>query len=193
MTSKSKPMLSIPPESTLVNAEGRQKKLDARKGARKLSKKEAAEKTRNTPLLVPPLTASPDAPAPGIDMPGIHPVQIENIRPYRNNPRKEVNPEWESIKAHILAELALGHPPQPLTVSRRPDAERQLVEVDAGGNTRLAIYHEIWAETKHPLLETLFVVYRTWTSEPQVLANHLGENTQHGAMSYWDLATGFMP
>lgn len=138
---KSKPMLPISPESSLVNAEARQQKLDTRRGAKKLGKKAADDKRRTTPLLVPPRDAgSDDLPAPGIDLPDIHPVRIENIRPYQNNPRVEINPERDNIKAHIESELALGHPPAPLTVSRRPDSERQLVEVDAGGITRLTLY-----------------------------------------------------
>ena len=68
-------------------------------------------------------------------------LDVARIKPYEHNPRRAPNAEFERIKASIRVD-GLG---QPLVVTQRPGESDYLVH--AGGNTRLRILRELFAET----------------------------------------------
>ncbi|MCP5409989.1 MAG: ParB N-terminal domain-containing protein [Chromatiaceae bacterium] len=109
-------------------------------------------------------------------------IDVADIKPYAYNPRRGENPEYDRIKASILAEGM----DQPLVVTRRPGESDYTLY--AGGNTRLRIYKELYQETGAERFLTLNCVYRPWTRETDVLLAHLRENDLRGDLSFIDKA-----
>jgi len=110
-------------------------------------------------------------------------LEIDGIKPYDRNPRREINPRYDDIKASIRAQGGLNNP---LTITRRPGDESFMVE--AGGNTRLAILQELWRETADPRFQRIHCLFVPWRSESQVLGAHLIENELRGDMLLIDKA-----
>ena len=69
-------------------------------------------------------------------------VTLDQLHPYDLNPRVTRNPRYDDIKASIR-ERGLDAPP---AITRRPGESHYIIR--NGGNTRLAILHELWSETK---------------------------------------------
>lgn len=111
-------------------------------------------------------------------------LEVDDIRPYENNPRRAGNAKFDEIKESIRSSGIRN----PLTVTRRPGEAHFIVE--AGGNTRLAAIQQLWAETRDARFRKLVVLFRPWRSEAHVLASHLVENTLRGEMTFWDKACG---
>ncbi|WP_343548658.1 ParB family protein [Ralstonia sp.] len=118
------------------------------------------------------------------DVAGVAVLRVTDIDPYDGNPRSERNAAYEEIKASVLARGGLI---TRLTVTRRPGAERYMIA--SGGNTRLAILQELWAETEDRRFEYQQVLVEPWQSEFHVRAAHIIENTKRGEMSFWDRAS----
>lgn len=112
-------------------------------------------------------------------------LEIDRIKTYDRNPRKERNPLHDEIKESIHAQGGLNNP---LTVTRRPGEE--LYTVESGGNTRLQILHELWTETRDPRFHRIHCLFRPWVSESHVLTAHLIENDKRGALTFIDKALG---
>ena len=109
-------------------------------------------------------------------------LDVARIKPYEHNPRRAPNAEFDRIKASIRVDgLA-----QPLVVTRRPGEADYLVH--AGGNTRLRILKELFAETEDPRFGTVACVVRPWTREADVLLAHLKENDLRGELTFLDKA-----
>ncbi len=113
-------------------------------------------------------------------------LTVDDIRPYENNPRRSLNAKFDDIKESIRTSGLRS----PLTVTRRPGESHFIIE--AGGNTRLLVLQQLWAETRDPRYRQLVVLFRPWRSESHVLSAHLVENEQRGEMSFWDKATGIV-
>lgn len=128
-------------------------------------------KTSGNPPIANPLTPTPMN------------LEIDRIKPYDRNPRRELNPRYDEIRASIQAQQGLNNP---LTVTRRPDDERFMVE--AGGNTRLKVLKELWKETKDEVFYRVNVLFVPWVSESHVLSAHLIENELRGGMVLIDKA-----
>ena len=109
-------------------------------------------------------------------------LDVARIKPYEHNPRRAPNSEFERIKASIRVD-GLG---QPLVVTQRPSESDYLVH--AGGNTRLRILKELFAETDDPRFGTVACVVRPWTREADVLLAHLKENDLRGELTFLDKA-----
>lgn len=107
-------------------------------------------------------------------------VTLDQIRPYQHNPRRAPNPQHEAIKASIRLR-GLDQPP---SITRRPGEEHFIIR--NGGNTRLAILNELWAETADERFHTLLCLFRPWTARGEILAltGHLAENELRGSLSY---------
>jgi len=107
---------------------------------------------------------------------------ISQIKTYEHNPRRAANSEYVRIKGSIRVD-GLG---QPLVVTQRP-GETEFV-VHAGGNTRLRILKELFAETGEPRFGKVACWFRTWTQEADVLLAHLKENDLRGELTFLDKA-----
>ena len=115
-------------------------------------------------------------------MPLLQRVAVTQIKTYERNPRRLVNPEFDRIKQSIR-ECGLD---QPLVITCRP-GETQYV-VHAGGNTRLKILQELYAETHDARFQWAPCVIHPWTTETAVLLAHLRENDLRGALTFIEKA-----
>ncbi len=111
-------------------------------------------------------------------------LNVDDVRPYENNPRRATNAKFDDIKESIRTSGLRS----PLTVTRRPGESHFIVE--AGGNTRLIALQQLWSETRDVRYRNLVVLFRPWQSESHVLTAHLIENEQRGDMTFWDKAAG---
>lgn len=109
-------------------------------------------------------------------------LDVSAIQPYDHNPRQGENPEYQRIKASVRAEGL----DQPLVVTRRPGDSVYMLQ--AGGNTRLRILQELFAETGDERLARVSCLYRPWTREMDVLLAHLRENDLRSDLTFLDKA-----
>lgn len=110
-------------------------------------------------------------------------LTLAHIKTYDHNPRRVRNPLYEDIKASIREQRGLNNP---FTVTQRPGEERYMIQ--AGGNTRLAILNELYAETGDDAFNTVHCLYVPWQSEAAILSAHLIENELRGEMTLIDKA-----
>ncbi|WP_186064832.1 ParB family protein [Burkholderia gladioli] len=122
---------------------------------------------------------------PGEETAGVLVLHVNDIDQYDRNPRTAPNAAYEDMKASIKAARAIV---QKLTVTRRPGAARYMIH--AGGNTRLAILKELWAETQDEVFGVQTVMFEPWVAESRTYAAHLIENTKRAEMTFWDRAAG---
>src|SRR5579884_1263474 len=111
-------------------------------------------------------------------------VTLDQLRPYNLNPRVTRNPLYDDIRASIL-QRGLDAPPP---ITRRP-GERYYI-IRNGGNTRLSILNELWAETKDERFYRLKCLFRPWSGEIVLLTGHLAENELHGQLTFIERALG---
>lgn len=121
----------------------------------------------------------------GADDPTTHHkvLTIDLIKPYDRNPRRTINPLYDEIKASIRAKGGLNNL---LTVTRRPGDTQYMVV--AGGNTRLMILKELWAELALECFYHIHCLVVPWLSDSQALSSHLIENELRGEMTLIDKA-----
>ncbi|QBH01346.1 ParB family protein [Xanthomonas oryzae] len=113
-------------------------------------------------------------------------VTLEQLRPYGLNPRVTVNPLYAEIKASIR-ERGLDTAP---AITRRPGEPHYTIR--NGGNTRLAILRELWAETKDERFFRIPCLFRPWPTRGEIIAltGHLAENELHGTLTFIERALG---
>lgn len=113
-------------------------------------------------------------------------VTLDELAPYELDPRLTRNPLFDEIKASIR-ERGLDSPP---SITRRPGATHYIIR--NGGNTRLAILRELWAETKNELFFRIPCLFRPWPERGEIIAltGHLAENELHGGLSFIERALG---
>ncbi|WP_130537667.1 ParB family protein [Thiomicrorhabdus indica] len=111
-------------------------------------------------------------------------VKIVDIEPYDKNPRTVKNDSYDEIKESIR-EKGLE---QPFTITRRPGDHTYTTR--AGGNTRLAILKELYAETKSDEFLFADVYFEPFTKEQDLLISHLTENDLRGNLTLLDRAKG---
>ncbi|WP_045225097.1 ParB family protein [Methyloterricola oryzae] len=113
-------------------------------------------------------------------------VDIDKIKPYDRNPRREPNHVYAQIKASIRSRGMDA----PLRITRRPGEELYIIA--AGGNTRLAILKELWGETGNPQFRQVHCLFAPWNSESEVLSGHLVENELRGDLLLIDKAMALL-
>ncbi|MEA3301827.1 MAG: ParB family protein [Pseudomonadota bacterium] len=111
-------------------------------------------------------------------------LEITQVQPYDRNPRKGRNPKYDDIKASIQAR-GIEHP---VKVTQRPGMQSDQFMISGGGNTRLAILHELSKETGDPRFQSHRFIYETWKSESSNVIAHLIENNERGEMTLIDKA-----
>lgn len=113
-------------------------------------------------------------------------VTLDELRPYELDPRLTRNPLYDEIKASIR-ERGLDAPPP---ITRRPRSDHYIIR--NGGNTRLAILRELWAETKDERFFRIGCLFRPWPERGEIVAltGHLAENELHGSLSFIERALG---
>lgn len=113
-------------------------------------------------------------------------VTLDQLRPYDHDPRVTRNPAYEDIKASIR-ERGLDAPP---AITRRPGEPHYIVR--NGGNTRLAILRELWAETKDERFFRVPCLFRPWPARGEIVAltGHLAENELRGGLTFIERALG---
>lgn len=109
-------------------------------------------------------------------------LDVNLIHPYERNPRHGRNPEYDRIRDSIR-NTGLD---QPLVVTQRPDATDFIVH--AGGNTRLIILKDLFAETGDPRFAAVPCLLKAWCCESDVLLAHLRENDLRGGLTFIDKA-----
>lgn len=107
-------------------------------------------------------------------------VTLDELRPYELNPRIARNPKYDDIKASIRARNLDAPPP----ITRRPG--EPFYTIRNGGNTRLAILGELWAETKDDSFFRIKCLFRPWPVRGDIvlLTGHLCESELHGELSF---------
>ena len=113
-------------------------------------------------------------------------VTLDQLLPYDLNPRVTRNPRYDEIKSSIR-ERGLDTPP---AITRRPGEPHYIIR--NGGNTRLAILHELWSETKDERFFRIPCLFRPWPERGEIIAltGHLAENELHGGLSFIERALG---
>lgn len=113
-------------------------------------------------------------------------VTLDQLRPYDHDPRVTRNPAYEEIKASIR-ERGLDAPP---AITRRPGDPHYIIR--NGGNTRLAILRELWAETKDDRFFRVHCLFRPWPQRGEIVAltGHLAENELRGGLTFIERALG---
>ncbi|MBJ7223614.1 MULTISPECIES: ParB family protein [unclassified Brenneria] len=113
-------------------------------------------------------------------------VTLDELAPYELDPRLTRNPRYDEIKDSIR-ERGLDSPP---SITRRPGAAHYIIR--NGGNTRLAILRELWAETRDERFFRIPCLFRPWPERGEIVAltGHLAENELHGGLSFIERALG---
>ncbi|MCC5902684.1 MAG: ParB N-terminal domain-containing protein [Halomonas sp.] len=111
-------------------------------------------------------------------------VTLDDVRPYDRNPRRQRNPKYNEIKASIRA-AGLKHAP---VLTQRPGDD--LYMISDGGNTRLEILTELYAETGDEKFYRFHAIFRPWISEAAAMAGHLSENETRGDLSWIEKCLG---
>ncbi|WP_157836620.1 hypothetical protein [Paracidovorax oryzae] len=110
-------------------------------------------------------------------------LSINEIDPYKYNPRTKPNPARANLKASMKAEGITNV----ITVTRRSPKEKYFPY--GGGNTRIELAKELYAEGEDRFA-TLAVVTKKWPGEAAVITAHLSENDNRGDISFWERAQG---
>ena len=113
-------------------------------------------------------------------------VKVDEIDFFDKNPRKHRdNESYAQIKASIRAS-GVQHP---VHITQRPNSDRYVLA--QGGNTRLSIVKELWAETGDIRFASIPCIYLEYTNETDIQIAHLIENEQRQEMCFWDKAQAY--
>lgn len=113
-------------------------------------------------------------------------LPLAQIDLYDNNPRSAANAMYDDIKASIEANGL--H--QPLVITRRPGEANYMIR--AGGNTRLAVVKDLYANNNDVRFAQVNCVFEPWVSESDTLTAHLIENDTRGDLIFIDRAIAVM-
>lgn len=111
-------------------------------------------------------------------------LTLDQLRPYKLNPRVKKNPKYEEIKESIRAR-GLDSPPQ---VTRRAGEEHYFVH--NGGNTRLQALNELWQETRDEKFYRILCTFKPWKGDIVALTGHMAENDLRGNLQWIERCMG---
>jgi ParB family protein of integrating conjugative element (PFGI_1 class) len=111
---------------------------------------------------------------------------LDQLRPYALDPRLTRNRRYDEIKSSIRQRGLDASP----VITRRP-GEPSLT-IRNGGNTRLSILRELWAETKDEQFFYIHCLFRPWAERGEIIAltGHLAESDLHGSLCFIERALG---
>lgn len=112
---------------------------------------------------------------------GLLTIRVPELEFYDRNPRRELNPKFEEIKASIRES---GSATITFEVTKRPNENKYMVA--RGGNTRLLALKELWSETLDPKYEQVTCIFKEWNGDLKTMAAHWLENNLRGDMSFID-------
>lgn len=112
-------------------------------------------------------------------------LRVFDVLRYEHDPRTRVNEKYEEIKASVKAR-GIEHA---IYITKRPGSDQWVIA--KGGNTRLAILHDLATENPDKWLYHDFLI-KPYSKESDLLASHLIENLQRSDMTFWDTAKGLM-
>lgn len=110
-------------------------------------------------------------------------LDIDDIDPYKYNPRTRPNP----ARANIKASMKVNKITNMISVTRRSPNEKYFPF--GGGNTRIEIAKELRDEGDASF-QKITVITRKWPGDAAVIALHLSENDDRGDISFWERAQG---
>lgn len=113
-------------------------------------------------------------------------LSARRVRPYEHNPRTVTNSKYAEMKESIRASGVQ----QIITITKRPQQDFYITA--RGGNTRLSILHDLFAETKDPRFDDVDFILMPYVSERHLLASHLVENNQRSDLCFWDNANSIL-
>lgn len=111
-------------------------------------------------------------------------LKVTEVQPCPEQPRIFVNESEDEIRASLIAQgdrcvlevtrLGPGHP----------------YMLSAGGNTRLRIMQDLYRETGSDKWLYKYFIFRRYTGDENLLAQHLAENLARSDMKFYEAATG---
>lgn len=113
-------------------------------------------------------------------------LTLDQLRPNPDNPRTTRNPKYDDIKASIRAR-GLDSVPK---VTKNPDSTEDVYIFSDGGNTRYAIYMELWEETRDERFRRIQCIFKPWPGRLKCLIGHLAENDVRGDLFFIEKALG---
>ena len=113
-------------------------------------------------------------------------VSVHEIDFFDKNPRTRHDPEQYG---HIKQSIRETGVQQPVHITRRPGDSRFVLA--QGGNTRLKIVQELFAETGDERFAVIPAIFAEYTSEADIQIAHLIENEQRAEMCFWDKAQAY--
>lgn len=103
-------------------------------------------------------------------------VNLDNLVPYKGNPRQSRNPAYDEIKESIRT-IGLQNPPN---VTRADPSHPYMIR--DGGNTRLEILRELWEETQDRRFFEFKCMFHPYSDDIDILIKHCIENEMRGKM-----------
>lgn len=113
-------------------------------------------------------------------------VSVHEIDFFDKNPRTRHDPEQYGQIKQSIREAGVQ---QPVHITRRPGDSRFVLA--QGGNTRLKIVRELYAETGDERFAVIPAIFAEYTSEADIQIAHLIENEQRAEMCFWDKAQAY--
>ena len=114
-------------------------------------------------------------------------VSVHEIDFFDKNPRTRHDSEQYG---HIKQSIRETGVQQPVHITRRPGDSRFVLA--QGGNTRLKIVQELFAETGDERFAVIPAIFAEYTSEADIQIAHLIENEQRAEMCFWDKAQAYV-
>lgn len=103
-------------------------------------------------------------------------VNLDTLVAFAGNPRKSRNPNYDEIKESIR-KIGLENPPK---VTRADPSHPYMIR--DGGNTRLQILNELWAETQDRRFYEFKCIFHPYSDELDMIIKHCIENEMRGGM-----------
>jgi ParB family protein of integrating conjugative element (PFGI_1 class) len=189
--SKSGSGFRLPPGSSISIEQALKNKAASQSAAASSSEKAMTKPSKFTGAIADAMATQPSNVTPLVnrDLDEVHDgfmvLPVDEIDLFDNNVRLQENPERESIKASIRQNGFRGT----IEVTRRPGTKRWIVS--AGGNTRLDVVKELFAESGDTRFSEIKVTTMPYRGEVMLLVNHIAENDNRGDTTFWERASGY--